>query len=134
MLQVNASPRRRAVLATMLVGVVAAGLASRRFPFLVPGWLGKYPGDALWAWMILLGLAALRPQSRRWSLALVAYGVCVVVECSQRYHAPWIDAIRATRLGHLALGSGFDPTDLLAYAIGIVVGWAADRLVFPRTA
>jgi hypothetical protein len=82
--------------------------------------------------MVMLGLALLRPRSRRLPLALAAYGICMLVECSQLYHAPWIDAIRATRLGHLALGSGFDLVDLLAYAIGILVGWAADRLIFPR--
>jgi hypothetical protein len=44
----------------------------------------------------------------------------VAVEVSQLYHAPVVDAVRATRLGHLVLGSGFDARDLAAYAGGIV--------------
>jgi hypothetical protein len=39
---------------------------------------------------------------------------------SQAFHTPWLDAMRANRLGQLVLGSGFDPRDFVAYAIGIV--------------
>ncbi|MDH7502149.1 MAG: DUF2809 domain-containing protein [Verrucomicrobiota bacterium] len=41
----------------------------------------------------------------------------------QLYHAPWIDAVRGTRVGALALGANFNPPDLIAYAFGI--GFAA---------
>ncbi len=37
--------------------------------------------------------------------------------------APTLDAWRATTLGHLVLGSGFDPRDLVAYALGVFAGW-----------
>lgn len=33
--------------------------------------------------------------------------VCFLIECSQLYHAPWIDDIRAVPLGGLILGYGF---------------------------
>lgn len=35
-----------------LIVVIAAGLASRRYAWLFPACLGKYPGDALWALMV----------------------------------------------------------------------------------
>ncbi len=65
--------------------------------------------------------------------AALAYALCVVVEVSQLYHAPWIDAVRATRLGHLVLGSGFDARDLLAYAVGVAFALLAEQLVVPRS-
>ena len=75
-------------------------------------------GDALWAAMITWLVAALVPQ-RLYIRIAAAYAWCVAVELSQLYHAPGFDAIRATRLGHLVLGSGFDARDLVAYALGV---------------
>ena len=41
-----------------VVVTIALGLGSRRFPNLFPGFLGKYPGDALWASMGFFGWGA----------------------------------------------------------------------------
>ena len=76
-------------------------------------------GDALWAMMIVWWVGALAPTMRMWARGAAAYAVCVGVELSQLYHGQTIDAVRATTLGHLVLGSGFDPRDLAAYAIGV---------------
>ena len=59
--------------------------------------------------------------------AAVAYAICALVEVGQRYHTPSLDALRATRPGHLVLGSGFDPRDLAAYALGVVAAMAVAR-------
>lgn len=87
-------------------------------------------GDALWAAMILWLVSALQPGARLVTRAGVAYVICVAVEFSQRWHAPLLDATRATRLGHLMLGSGFDARDLLSYALGIL---AAAAIVYAGT-
>jgi hypothetical protein len=76
-------------------------------------------GDALWAAMVTLWVGALAPAARPVARAAAAYGVCLVVEVSQLYHAPAIDAVRATFVGALVLGTGFDPRDLAAYALGV---------------
>lgn len=76
-------------------------------------------GDALWAAMIAWTLGAIAPSSRVVARSAIAYGWCVAVEASQLYHTPVLDAIRATRIGHLVLGSGFDARDLLAYVLGV---------------
>jgi hypothetical protein len=78
-------------------------------------------GDALWAAMIAWALGAITPNTRLLVRSAAAYAWCVVVELSQLYHAPSLDAIRETQLGHLVLGSGFDARDLVAYAIGVAV-------------
>jgi len=119
---VSATARRRLCLIAAIVATIAAGLASRQFPCLLPSWLGKFPGDALWALMIYLGLALLAPRARPLRLAVVALAACWLVEASQLYRAPWLDALRATTVGHLALGSTFVWMDLLAYAVGVTAG------------
>lgn len=124
---VSATARRRLWLTAAIVATIAAGLASRQFPWLLPSWLGKFPGDALWALMVYLGVAWLAPRARPLRVAAVALAVCWLVEASQLYRTPWLDALRATTLGHLALGSTFVWLDLLAYAVGVAAGAWLDR-------
>lgn len=121
-------PRSRLWLACGMVLAVGAGLASRRYPWLLPAGLGSYPGDALWAVLVLLAIAFLRPGIGSGKLALGALGVAWLVELSQLYQAPWINAVRATTPGHLVLGQGFDGIDLLAYAAGVATAYGLDRL------
>lgn len=115
--------RSRARLALGMLVVIAVGLASRRYP-LFPAALGKYPGDALWALMIFLGLALLRPHFALRRLAGLALVICYAVEFAQLIQVPWLSSIRASTLGHLVLGSAFDRGDLYAYAIGVLAGVA----------
>lgn len=118
--------RRRPELVIALALTIALGLASRRFPFLLPTLLGKYPGDALWAIMILVGIALLRPDIAPRKLALLALSICCLVELSQLYQAPWINSIRANRFGHLILGTTFSWPDIYAYAVGVILGYFLD--------
>src|SRR5262249_35869388 len=85
-------------------------------------------GDALWAMMIAWLIGALAPRAAVALRGVVAYGVCVGVEISQTFHTPTLDAIRATTAGHLVLGSGFDPRDLVAYLLGIATAVALEEI------
>lgn len=76
-------------------------------------------GDALWASMIMWLVSALAPRAKLLRRSAAAYAVCVVVETAQLIHTPTLDAARATLAGHLILGTGFDPRDFVAYAIGV---------------
>jgi hypothetical protein len=118
--------RHRGHLLLALGLVIVAGLGSRAFPFFVPASLGKYPGDAFWAMMVLFGLAFLRPADRPRNLAVLALSLSWLVEFSQLYQAGWIHSIRATRIGHLALGARFDAADLPALAAGVLAGLGLD--------
>jgi hypothetical protein len=117
--------RSRSLLGVGLVAVIALGLVSRRFP----AFLGKYPGDALWAVMVFLGWGLFRPRASTRHLATLALVTACLVEFSQLYQAPWINAIRSTTLGHLVLGAAFSWLDIAAYAVGVVVGALVDRWV-----
>jgi hypothetical protein len=86
-------------------------------------------GDALWAVMMTFWIGALAPAARRAVRAAAACAICVIVETSQLLHAPWLDALRATRAGHLVLGSGFDPRDLLAYVLGVALASALTAML-----
>ena len=120
------TPRSRPWLLAGFLAVIALGLASRKYPFLFPAFLGKYPGDALWALMVFVGCAFFKPRASIRHLATVALAVSFLVEFSQLYQAPWINAIRHTTMGHLVLGSTFSWGDMAAYAVGVVVGALLD--------
>ena len=108
--------------------VVALGLLWRSQLFPLSPFLRKYGGDALWALLVFYLVCFCRPRMRLAARAGLALGIAAVVEFSQLYHAPWIDSIRATRLGLLILGSTFNWPDLPAYALGILIGAVIERI------
>ena len=122
-------PRHRFVYAIALVAVIAAGLASRRFGNAQPVFVATYAGDTLWAAMAFVGLGLLFPRRPTRTLALAALVFAYADETSQLYHAPWIDAIRATTPGALVLGYGFLWSDIACCTVGVGVAAAAESLL-----
>jgi hypothetical protein len=119
-------PRHRP---TYLVGgmlVIALGLLWRSALLSLPAALSKYGGDALWSLMVFFGFGSLFPRLSTKATAALALIFSFVVETSQLYHSPWIDAIRSTRLGALVLGSVFNWPDFPAYVAGVLIGVALE--------
>src|SRR5436190_16426538 len=111
--------RPRAYLAGAVFATVAAGLASRKFAWLLPAALGKYPGDVLWAQVVYWSVAFIAPSAPIFRVAACALGIAYLDELTQLYQAPWINQVRATTLGHLVLGSTFSWLDLLSHSVGV---------------
>jgi hypothetical protein len=119
-------PRSRVAYAIALVLVVAAGLASRRFGHTLPAIVATYAGDTLWASMVFVGLGVLFTRWSTGRVAAAALAFSCLDEISQLYHAPWIDAIRATTPGALVLGYGFLWSDLACYTVGVALAAAVE--------
>jgi hypothetical protein len=81
----------------------------------------KYGGDTIWAAMFLFLLRVFFTKILLWKLALFGYALGVADEILQLYQAPWVQAIRQTKLGGLLLGFGFLWSDIVCYAIGICI-------------
>src|SRR4051812_4144669 len=92
-------PRNPLIGIALIVLVSALGIGSRRFSGALPGFVAAYAGDTLWALAAFLGIGVLLPRASTRRVGLLAMAVSVLVELSQLYHAPWIDAIRHTTLG-----------------------------------
>lgn len=125
--------RSRVQYSILTVSVLLLGLASRRFGTYLSQFISAYIGDTLWALMVFFGIAVLFNKLPTKRVALLAMLFSFGIEVSQLYHAPWIDAVRATHLGGLVLGYGFLLTDLFCYSIGIVIGTLVDQWVNART-
>lgn len=125
--------RNRGVGALLVAVTIGLGLASRRYAENLPTFLAEYAGDTLWAAMVFWGLALLFRRQGTGVLALFTLAIAFLVECSQLYHAPWIDAVRRTPAGALALGTGFLWSDLVCYSAGAAIAATVDVLLVRRT-
>lgn len=115
-------------MAGLLLVTILLGLATRRFPASFPAFIARYGGDALWASMVYWMLAFIAPRTRWTRLGALGLGIAIAVECSQLYHAPWLEQVQSTRPGALLLGQGFLWSDLACYAGGIGLAVGIDRL------
>ncbi|MBX4263485.1 DUF2809 domain-containing protein [Clostridium estertheticum] len=121
--------RNRVLYAAMTMVVIILGLGSRKMAKFIPDLLNTYLGDALWALMIFLALGFIFREMKTKSVAIIGILFCYIIESSQLYHANWIDTIRNTTIGGLALGYGFLWSDLLAYSLGIGAGVIIEILI-----
>ena len=106
---------------------MAAGLASRRFPEWLPAFIGKYPGDALWALMVFFGFAALFPRWASLRVAALALGFSFAIEILKLWQAPWLVAVRHNVIGQLIFGHAFSWQNLVAYTLGVALGLGIER-------
>ncbi len=113
----------------LILATIAVGLATRKYPGLLPTFLGKYPGDALWATMVFFLWGLVLPNASIARIAALALGTSWIVEFAQSIQVPWLVALRSTTIGHLVLGSTFHAPDLVAYAIGVGSGAGLERSI-----
>ena len=109
-----------------LAATIALGLLSRRYP--LPGLLAEYTGDALYTVAVFQAAALAWPAAAAWRLAGLAAAFSTAIELSQLLSWGWLADLRATRIGALLLGQGFQWEDLLAYAVGAAAAWGIDGL------
>jgi hypothetical protein len=110
------------------------GLASRLYRAGVQTFVAEYAGDTLWAVLAFIVIAVLAPDWPTRRIAIVALLASYADEVSQLYHAPWIDAIRSTRLGALTLGYGFLWSDVVCYTVGVALCVLVEHLIYAREA
>jgi hypothetical protein len=71
-----------------VVLTIVAGLASRHFPRILPTFLGKYPGDVLWALMVFFVLGAIFRTASSVLLSVGALGFSFGIEALKLCNAP----------------------------------------------
>lgn len=108
--------RQRTVAALAAVGLVGLGLVVSRGD----GVVADKVGDVLYAALVYVLLVVVAPRARPWTLAAVAFGVCVLVELAQLTGIPAaiVDVVPAARY---VLGTTFVALDLVAYAVGVTL-------------
>ena len=110
---------------------IALGLASRRFPHLLPVALGKYPGDVLWALMVFFGMGVIFIKVTSLQLGCRALAFSFGIEALKLCKVPWLVSLRHTTPGHLVFGHVFSWQNMAAYTLGVLLGLLVEALVMP---
>ncbi|GAA3888408.1 hypothetical protein GCM10022381_32870 [Leifsonia kafniensis] len=117
--------RRRAWLLGVAVLVIAGGLLVHA---LGSGAVADFTADALYAVLIYVLVAFLLPRSTSLAVAGIALAFCVAIELFQLTGVP--SALSEVfPPARLVFGTTFAPVDLIAYALGTGLTWAADAAV-----
>jgi hypothetical protein len=113
----------------LCLSIMISGLALRGFGLGLglPAFFVKYGGSVLWGTMVFFLVAIAASNLSRRMIALISALIAVGVELFRLVHTPWLDAFRLTLAGALLLGRIFQPWDMLAYGVGIVLGLLLDR-------
>ncbi|GAL83871.1 hypothetical protein MYP_1099 [Sporocytophaga myxococcoides] len=122
--------RNRVLYFFIIIGLIGIGLAARKWKIFLPDLINVYLGDAIWAAMIYFGIAFIFNRKSLSFIGVLSLTFCYCIEVSQFYHAPWIDAIRNTRIGALILGFAFLWSDILAYTLGIGFSFLGEYFFF----
>lgn len=105
-------------------GIVAAGaivvVIGLVVHFALAGPAGDIAGDALYAVGVYLDVLFIVPWTRPATVAVLAFGLCAVVELSQLFGVPTFFAGYFPPIGFV-LGSTFAVADLGAYLVGVAV-------------
>ncbi|MEC0094245.1 ribosomal maturation YjgA family protein [Paenibacillus macquariensis] len=120
--------RNRVVYIIVFFMVIILGISSRSFTDVLPVFVSRHFGDALWASMVYFGCRILFLKQRLLVSVCLSIVFSYSIEFSQLYQADWINAIRSTLLGALILGKGFLGIDLIRYTVGIVISFVVDWL------
>lgn len=116
------SPSRtaRTTAAVLALLVVAAGLGGRT---VLPEAVGVPLGDCLYATLVVLLVALVRPRTTPVVAAGVALAVCVAIELSHLTDVP-AELLERSPLLRFVLGTTFGAPDLAWYVLGAAVGGA----------
>lgn len=120
--------RRRLPYLCVLPVLCALGLLVRHWHAVSPNFFNTFFPDAAWTMAVYCGFGLLCCKDARVHFP-AALGVSFAVECLQLWRPPFLQALRATVLGGLVLGSGFLWSDLVCYTVGALLCAAAETAV-----
>ncbi len=124
--------RRRTHSVLLAAATIALGLASRKFAFVLPPWLAKNAGDALYAVMIYWLIGVCFPRVSPPRAALAALGFCAGIEFLKLVQFPWLVAARHSTAGALVLGRGFHWSNLVCYTLGVLLASGLETRLGPH--
>jgi len=106
--------------------LIPIGMTSRKFRHLMPEVLDLYLGDILWSMMLYFGIRMLWMKPKK-HISLIAAWICslgIELSCLIKWE-PFYN-FRYTLIGGLIFGSYFNWSDLVCYAIGMVIVYGLD--------
>jgi hypothetical protein len=120
-------PKRSEIVYLGMVGFTTwFALMARHYSLAHPSSSVEYVGDVLWPLVVFSAIGLFFPTIATWQAACWAFIVPVLIQLSQLYHVPWLDAVRGTSVGFLVFGTDFVMRDFACYAAGALAGMGAE--------
>lgn len=122
--------KRKMIIVLIIFLIILFGLATRTsFAYqIMPAFLTKGVGDALWATMFYLIFRFLCPSLSIGKLSFITIMFSWIIECSQLLQWSWLMTLRETPLRYV-LGQGFHMEDLFWYVLGVLFGVVIDIVI-----
>ncbi len=77
--------------------------------------------------MLYCAMIAVLMPIHRWRATLGLVVFCWLIEASQAWRTAWLDTFRDTTFGGLLLDHGFLWSDIIAYTMGALAAYFADK-------
>jgi hypothetical protein len=123
-------PNRSELLYLGMVGFATwFALLSREYALAHASRSVEYVGGILWPLAIFSAIGLSFPTISTWQAASWAFLVPALIQLSQLYHVPGLEAVRGTSLGFLVFGTDFAMGDVACYAAGALVGMGVESFV-----
>ena len=116
-------PTRKAS-ASLALCAALLGIGSKFYAGPAADWVRHYAGGALYEIVWIGFFSTLLPRTHPWHIALAVLAGTALLETLQLWHPPFLQAIRATFVGHALLGNTFSWWDFPHYIIGSSLGLA----------
>ncbi|NJL57328.1 DUF2809 domain-containing protein [bacterium] len=113
----------RRIVLIALVATVPIGFACKYYQGWLDWWWNDYGAAIFYEIFWILLAVWLLPRTKPGAIALWVFAITCVLEILQLWHPAWLQAVRATLVGRLLLGTTFSWWDFPHYAIGCALPW-----------
>jgi Protein of unknown function (DUF2809) len=106
-----------------IIIIIPLGLVSKFYNGPLYQWLNNYSGGIFYEIFWILLVILINPKIPPLIAAIWVFMITALLEFMQLWHPPFLEAIRATLIGRLLIGTTFDWWDFPHYILGCTITW-----------
>jgi Protein of unknown function (DUF2809) len=122
----------RQIHAVLIAITVPLGFVTRMTSLPMPALVRDFGGDVLSATCIYFGVRFILETRNLWQCGAISFIVCVLIELQQLITWEPLLRLREDTPMDILLGHGFLWSDLVCYAVGVLMGLAISRYLESR--
>jgi len=115
--------RYRFILFLAIIIIIPLGLVSKFYKGPLDEWLNNYSGGIFYEIFWILLVILINPKIKPSIATIWVFMITALLEVMQLWHPPFLEAIRATLIGRLLIGTTFDWWDFPHYILGCTITW-----------
>jgi hypothetical protein len=112
-----------------IIIIIPLGLVSKFYKGPLDQWLNNYSGGVFYEIFWILLVIFINPKIPPRLAAILVFMITALLEFLQLWHPPFLEAIRATLIGRLLIGTTFDWWDFPHYMLGCTITWLGLKML-----